>query len=226
LRTFYRQQEAWARAHKDFLDVEATETSLSFAMRTDHKRMERMSITVGEVVYHLRSALDYVVWAIATSATGSPVKGTQFPIEDSPQTFEVRVTGKNAKGKPVRNGHFLKGVPPDCVKAIRALQPFSGCTWTKDLRELSNPDKHRHLSPLRGRIGFAITGMKPTDPDPVTGKKGTVIDYDAEMQLFFDDGRDVHDTLHALHGEVVATIASSRKASRSRRPHQLRGAAI
>jgi hypothetical protein len=113
----------------------------------DAPRMGRMSITIGETIYNLRAALDYIVYDLACMAARKHLAGTQFPIEESSAGFLSRVSGKNAKGEDV--GHFLRSVPPGAIALIAKLQPYAGCTWTRDLRDLSNPGKHRRLASLR-----------------------------------------------------------------------------
>src|SRR5262245_10356953 len=50
-------------------------------------------ILIGEAVYNLRAALDYLVFTLARIDSGRFQDGTQFPIEDRPQTFAKRVHG-------------------------------------------------------------------------------------------------------------------------------------
>lgn len=93
-----------------------------------------ISIVLGEICYSLRSALDYLVFELARQASGIIQDNTQFPIDDKPEQF--------AKHKCSR----LKGLSVEHKAAIERLQPYNGCTWTKVLRDLSNPDKHRALT--------------------------------------------------------------------------------
>jgi hypothetical protein len=99
-----------------------------------------ISITIGEAVYNLRAALDYLVYELAVLDSGQIQKGTQFPIEDTPtdpghlKDLEKRwATGTHKR---------LRGVSLPHQAAIRDLQPFAGCQWTKTLRVHSNIDKH------------------------------------------------------------------------------------
>jgi hypothetical protein len=67
---------------------------------------------------------------------------TQFPIDDRPKKFAEHECS------------MLKGLNLTHKAAIENLQPYNGCTWTKMLRILSNPDKHRTLTP-RGSVFIA-----------------------------------------------------------------------
>lgn len=93
-----------------------------------------IKILIGEIVYNLRAALDYLVYELARLDSGKIIDNTQFLIEESPEGFS-----KNS-------GYRLKGINDKHVKIIEGLQPYNGCNWTRILRELSNPDKHRELT--------------------------------------------------------------------------------
>src|SRR5262249_34225904 len=101
------------------------------------------SILVGEVCYNLRAALDYLVFDLARRDSGAEQEQTQFLIEDNTDKFQKKVPRR------------LKGLTPAHVAAIEVLQPYNGCEWTRQLRELSNPDKHRTLVPVQ--IGHDLT---------------------------------------------------------------------
>lgn len=111
--TLKKQLQAWANAHRDFITAEQDSAgNISLVLpEVDIRRLGRMSVTIGETIYNLRAALDYVT-DLAAMGQGAP-RGTQFPIEDTQTGFLSRVTGKNAKGANVR--HFLKGVPPGAI---------------------------------------------------------------------------------------------------------------
>lgn len=95
------------------------------------------SVLVGETVYNLRSALDYLVYALAHRDSGSHQEQTQFPICGKQEEFAGQARRR------------LAGVNDTHVQAIEALQPYAGegpdCDWLERLADLSNPDKHRHL---------------------------------------------------------------------------------
>lgn len=174
----------------------------------DGAKLTRISITMGEIAYNLRSALDFTVYELAVIGTGGPVKGTQFPIEDTSAAFQMRVTGRDKKGKQIRNGYFLKGVPPQAITLIRDLQPFAGCAWTRELRELSNPDKHRHLPNLGTHIRPIVLHSEITDPDPDTGHQTINANVQAKVEVFFSNtGTPVYEIHKLIHGEVKATVA-------------------
>lgn len=96
-----------------------------------------LSIRVGEAIYNLRAALDYVVFELARHDSGQPQEGTQFPIEDREEVF-----------RQTRRPTYLKGVSDEHVAMVEEYQPYKGCNWTGMLQSLSNPDKHRELHVL------------------------------------------------------------------------------
>src|SRR5229473_140882 len=62
-----------------------------------------LRVIVGEIAYNMRSALDYLIYALAEHDSGKPQDGTQFPIVDRPEDFEGR---KRAWLKGVSDPHL------------------------------------------------------------------------------------------------------------------------
>ena len=89
---------------------------------------------VGDIINNLRAALDYLVFELAKHNEGKEVSNTQFVIEDDPKQFEGRKKSN------------LKGLSDHQVSIIEALQPYNGGDWMRVLVNISNPDKHRHLT--------------------------------------------------------------------------------
>jgi len=102
------------------------------------------SVLTGELIYNLRAALDYLVFELARRDAGTEQDGTQFLIEDSPAGFARR------------SKTYLRGVSDPHRTAIEDFQPYKGVHWTRRLRELSNPDKHRKLYEHETSIKFHI----------------------------------------------------------------------
>lgn len=146
-------------------------------------------ILIGEIVYNLRAALDYLVYELAILDSGSSKSGTQFPIEQT------------AKGFADRRRRFLNGLTDDHVAAIERLQPYAGSEWAGRLASLSNPDKHRHLTATASLndARFRVHAVKPgtSPPHPTTrvfaGVQGrdelldVHVDPDVSVEIAFDD---------------------------------------
>lgn len=165
----------------------------------------RTSVWIGETVYNLRGALDYLVYALAVAGNNAKnVDGTQFPIESDMDRFTGRITGKHPKTlKPM--ARYLHHVPSPAVARIRQLQPCwtPPCEWTKTLADLSNPDKHRFLTALSSRANV-VGGYHPLLADiPEENRKHPHL---VVQVLFRKSQLDVVDTLDLLQREVSAVV--------------------
>lgn len=89
-------------------------------------------ILTGEIVNHLRSSLDYMVGMLVEMDSGKKGNKTQFPIASTEQDFKGCF-------------NFIRGLNDSHIAAIEQLQPFKGCSWTKNLAYLNNKDKHNEL---------------------------------------------------------------------------------
>ena len=153
-----------------------------------------ISLLIGESIYNLRASLDYLVYELARlDSPGKTPKGTQFPIESKEEGFKRR------------RKNFLKGVSLKHIAAIKKLQPFNGCDWTKLLRDVSNPDKHELLtrtgsplviSPLPGGTERILAG------EPMNMKGGI------SVQITFSNGLPVIENLEELQAQVTETLAA------------------
>jgi hypothetical protein len=117
--------------------------------REDPKRMEavvesvrqpplRLGVLMGDFAHNLRSTLDHLVWQLALTQTDTPHDKLQFPILDNePSEADWRSMV----------GDRLQRVPPEAVRRIWDLQPFTSerpeSSALALVRELSNEDKHR-----------------------------------------------------------------------------------
>ena len=161
----------------------------------------RASMLAGEILYNLRAALDYLVYVVATSDSGTPQNGTQFLIEDSQQGFTAR------------SKRLLKGVSEEHVAIIRQFQPYKGCEWTGILRDLSNTDKHRELASVH--VDFSMTAFgnvtewrigaeDETTGEPIEHDMGVYLKGPANVLL--PEGRPLIQTLRELETQVGAVL--------------------
>jgi hypothetical protein len=165
------------------------------------------SVLVGEIVYNLRSTLDYLIFELAALDSGVIIDGTQFPIEDRKKGFKWRV-----------NGGWLKGLNAAHIAAIEALQPYRGGNWTAILRDLSNPDKHRTLVPTQAEHELTIHVVDRdhiADFSDLPGAVRSAITSDGTevyvkavltSTIQFTDGTPVIETLEKIKTEVAATL--------------------
>lgn len=151
----------------------------------------RWSILLGEVVYNLRAALDYLVYSLAHLDSGKERQGTQFPICSAPSDFK----------KALNRGH-LKGVNPTHRAAIKKLQPYCGGKWLLDLANISNPDKHRHL------IGLIPQGQLEAAMQQHQAEEGLYVQVDFHFTRYiaFSNKTAVVPALQALSTQVADVI--------------------
>jgi hypothetical protein len=113
-----------------------------------------LGVIAGDVVHNLRSSLDHLAWQLALLNTATPYARTQFPIALSPGEFNSR-TGQN----------MIRDLSAKHQVVIEAFQPYNGGDPAddsaslapfalRDLRTLSNTDKHRVLNATAARQTF------------------------------------------------------------------------
>lgn len=162
---FFGPRSKLARAQKilaEYKDLEADykDAASWFVGRyTDHSGMVHHYVKVGqpipadmshaaaEVTYHLRSALDQMVCAIARANGRNDTRSVYFPFVERESDFE----GKGATQK-------MRGLPQAVRDLILKLRPWKGGSddlW--GLGKLANVDKHNLLIPF-GALGGA-TGI-------------------------------------------------------------------
>ena len=93
-------------------------------------------LLTSEFALHARTALDYVVFALALRDTKTEQKGTQFPINKTPVDFAQNRTG------------CLRHLTDEHVAMIEDFQPYKGFRHRplSVLHDLSNRDKHREYA--------------------------------------------------------------------------------
>ena len=155
-----------------------------------------IAILIGETVYNLRAALDYLVYELAILDSGKAASRSQFPLESCED-------GWNQHEK-----NWLDGISDGHKARIKDLQPFKGVIWTATLREVSNPDKHRHLTVGRHGPSVRVTTNWSTKDQTI----GPTIDKPMQLKsevayvISFDDSTLVMATLKMLQREVCDVI--------------------
>ncbi|HCK83672.1 MAG TPA: hypothetical protein DHW63_03890 [Hyphomonadaceae bacterium] len=111
----------------------------------------RFGVIAGEVIHHLRSSLDHIVWQLAVKKIGAPSPRLQFPI----------FTKQDGYNDALKRG-ALRGIGPAALAVLENLQPFKQPTPADTIlavvQELNNIDKHRLLVVLStaAQIGNTI----------------------------------------------------------------------
>lgn len=157
---------------------------------------DRISILIGETIYNLRSALDYLVNRLARLHSGDKERGTQFPIESTKDGF----------GK--RKDTFLQGVNNVHVAAIEKLQPYNGCEWTGHLRDMSNPDKHNDLIVVTHDCLVRIDATTIDSTESESVELQMHMNLQPVLSIRLRDGLPVVETLEILQSQVSQVLDS------------------
>lgn len=147
----------------------------------------RLAAVAGEVVYHLRSALDFAVYAAALVDSGTLQQDTQFPIVSDEGDWDAQATRR------------LRGLTLWRRDIVRELQPFNGEAWATLLRDLSNPDKHRHLTVVAVEAEHKLTVKRTAE-----GFEST---FEPAVVLTLEGGGELVATLSDLLTNVARAIA-------------------
>jgi hypothetical protein len=134
----------------------------------------RFGVLIGEICQHLRSSLDYVVWALSSEDyRRSNENAIAFPVCLAEPTTKDEVRSYERK---------IKGIQlPDALRLIRQLQPYNAanppCDPLAIIHEFNRIDKHRALllvtAPFQARI---------TLPLPIFTQKAISF-YEAEIDI-------------------------------------------
>jgi hypothetical protein len=100
-----------------------------------------------EAAHHLRSALDYLLFAVALADSGTEQPSTQFPLLTNPRHWDEGRIGKRTQDS------LLAGVSGPHREAIKSHQPWHGWRYRgrlathplKTLNDLNNDNKHRFI---------------------------------------------------------------------------------
>jgi hypothetical protein len=195
--------EVFRESQKDKVTVRVEANRQGFGLRNEVEEPPRvLSVLIGEVVYNLRAALDYLVYALAWLDSREHQTKTQFPIESDCEIFNGR------------RRTFLKGVSDEHVAAIKRLQPFNGCDWIGFLRDASNQDKHWALA-VTSTSHSGYIEFDPPIPSPVPETyaeafaKGEVnVKHNPTIDVTFANGPPVLEPLKILKAEVRAVLDS------------------
>ena len=188
----------------DYLINPGTKSVLGIYDRPISELPEDIPIVVGEVIYNLRAALDYLVYELSGRKDR-----TQFPIE------HCKLSKDGKHGFDTRRTTYLNGLTDSQVAAIEKLQPYKGCRWMKTLRDISNPDKHRHLTAVDGGYKQTIVIQNSfVFPPPNIGTEAQapnperIFDLKRAIDVTFPDGEFVMTTVHFLEYAVKGVLIS------------------
>lgn len=224
-RLFADAEIRYRRAQEHLKDVEAIITAIEaerhFAIAdpdplTGQERLklpeaatpERdLRVRIGEFAYNLRATLDYIVYVLSGGKDTA-----QFPLEDDPEIFKARITGKigNRSYRP-----YLRGVDQGDCELIARYQPYNGAEWAKLLRGVSNRDKHRELVVLDAisrSVLFKSIGLVYPDtliyPDTMINPFGyDAVHVENPVEIALPEGQPVREALQELEAKVGEVLS-------------------
>lgn len=107
---------------------------------------QEFAVATGEWINHLRSALDYTIWAAAAHTSGRvppPNQGQiQYPIYESREAW-------------ARNLYRLGALADHHRAMLLTMQPFNGdadANYLGWINRIARSDRHRHLSRMAGYL--------------------------------------------------------------------------
>jgi hypothetical protein len=157
-----------------------------------------LSILIGETIYNLRAALDYLVHELFLLDTGEVHNSTKFLIVDSKKEWHSHLPSPTTTRKQLRK-MWLHRLTAAHRAALKALQPYHGCKWTQRLRNLSNPDKHRRLLTIDASVNQSGHGA-------IGGIGPVMVTFDLATKVAFEDGSPVIETLNLFEKKVINAI--------------------
>ncbi len=136
-------------------------------------------IDTGEIIHHLRSSLEHLVWQLIIVGGSTPKEGKAgFPV--------CHDQGKYQKTSPGGGQPKIQGIPNGADAIIERLQPYRQSDYRSDplwvLNELWNIDKHRRLNVVALNL-MGYKAILPQGRSIVRGPFG-VLEDSAEIYRF------------------------------------------
>lgn len=173
-------------SRRDVEQNSAPQPTLDWSELNRMSQQGQVETLSSEVIQHLRIALDYLAYQLAWLDSGLQQERTQFPIVDQSAQWSSRCR------------QDLPGVHRDHLDAVRRFQPFAGCEWTRELRDLSNLDKHRFVVDVSNNFSGTFTyDLSKLAPDPSDPER-LFLAFPAEVTIGMTDGRDLLEVLRPL----------------------------
>lgn len=154
-------------------------------------------LLASEAIHHLRTALEYLAHQLVWLDTGAPFEESAFPMCRKSRAWRKALESR------------LPGVTERHAREIHALQPFH-CDWTRQLKELSNADKHRNVFDVGQLVqGDHLTlSTQQGAPHPSDPELWVLTPMRQRVSLQFEDGSDAIETIVRLAGHAARTLAS------------------
>lgn len=122
----------------------------------------RFSILAGEVIHHLRSSLDHLVWELSDPSFRQKHRiGIEFPIYS---IDPIKIDPRTKKNRLESYDRKVKGISsPTVLARIKSLQPYHAADPLSDplwlIHDMDITNKHRELSVFISTVGFQFSGI-------------------------------------------------------------------
>jgi hypothetical protein len=115
---------------------------------TGKKPLDRFAVIIGEIVHHLRSALDHLVWPLVLANHATPHNRNEFPVCGDWREFVTPQTKRK-----------IQGVSVSAAALIESAQPYQrGAAFSDDplwiLHGMDITDKHRLLVVTKSKVSL------------------------------------------------------------------------
>ena len=120
---------------------------------------KRFSVLAGEIVHHLRSSLDHIVWHFSNVESGPPSQNViEFPIFENEPRQKDQIKNYERKIEGIKS--------PDVLKLIKDLQPYNAGADVADeslliVHNMDRFDKHRELVIVRSAVSITFPSDRP-----------------------------------------------------------------
>jgi len=136
-------------------------------MREEVPERLHLAAIAGDVHHNLRSALDYIITALAIASQTTLTTRHQFPIFEDSRDYRTKV----AVGKQPKIGGSLSGIKHGLVE-IERFQPYNHQSDPKadplaHLNRFSNADKHRQIGTFGAMPSEGLMNVTTDNGSPV-----------------------------------------------------------
>ncbi len=119
------------------IELDANEHFLLYRLKDDPVIQSDIPLLAGDILQGLRSALDYLAYALVIANGKKPTRDTCFPISEKTTL---------ADGYEASFARKVAGVRQEAINVIKRIQPYKGGNpYLWPVHELNNRDKHRLL---------------------------------------------------------------------------------
>jgi hypothetical protein len=119
---------------------------------------KRFSVLAGEIVHHLRSSLDHIIWHFSDVKSANVQTSIEFPVFETEPIEKDKIRNYERKIKGIRS--------PAVLKLIKDLQPYNAGADAADeslliVHNMDRFDKHRELVIVHSAVSITVPANMP-----------------------------------------------------------------